>query len=200
MASLMRGLMGLWAYVMRAAPMLLAALLAVVSYFTALKAGIRLWDNSPPGSLSTPDYFVESFSWIRVQANGKSRLELQSAQMEHIPQNDVIRLQGLTLEKKQAKAPAILARSDKATINQLTGEIWLLGKVDIRRAGDARHEVLQLQAPRALLDSDRETITAYDNAQLVRGDSRLSANEIRISQLSGEIAANRHVALSLPAR
>lgn len=198
MAALIRALFELWGYTLRAAPILLAGLLATTSYFAAIKAGIRLWDDSPSGSPNTPDYFVSDFSWLRLRDGGKSRLELQGETLTHIPADDLLRLEPVRAMRTRSDAPALNVTAGHAVMNNQTGEVRLEDGVVIDRAAGRDQAPIRLQAPRVLMDTDRETLYARDNPTLSRGGQTLRAREITLRQLSGELSASQQVSVVLP--
>lgn len=198
MATVIRALFGAWGYVMRAAPILLAGLLAIASYFTALKAGIRLWDDSPTGSVNTPDYFVQDFSWLRTRDSGRMQLTLQGRMLTHLPVDDLLRLEPVTLTRRRAGAAALHVKAGAAQMNNQSGEVALEKGVSIHRAAFEASPPFDLRSPRMMLDTDHEILHAYDQATLKRGEQVLEAREIRIDQLSGQLTATQQVSLVLP--
>lgn len=199
MATLIRALFGVWFYVMRAAPILLATLLAIASYFTALKAGIRLWDDSPAGSADTPDYFVEQFEWLRQREAGQSRLALQGRRLTHVPANDMLYLSPVDIHRQRAGAPPLQLRAGEAKLNNMTGELTLLQSVHIARPADGQRPFLEMKAPSVTLDTDREILTARGNVRMQRGNQTLTAREVVLNQLTSELTARQDVTLQLPA-
>jgi lipopolysaccharide export system protein LptC len=199
MAGMNAGVGASLGFISRLAPILLAGLLAGVSYWTALRAGVRLWDDSPKGSLQTPDYFVENFSWARSSlSKGESTL-LISQRLEHIPEADTLQMKQIDLKKTTKNGLDVEASAQKGTLNNQDGKILLEGTAKITR-GRGLPEQIQLQSPRMLIDSDRQKIFAFENAKLTRGESTLEAKEIIIDQLTSEVLANTRVSVSLPGK
>lgn len=198
MATLISGLFTVWAYVMRAAPVLLAVVLAVASYFTALRAGIRLWDDSPVGSAHTPDYFVEDFAWLRVRQGGLARTQMTGNMLTHIPANDLISLSPVAMVKFSANAPAIDISARSAQLNNMTGELALNTDVRVRRRESGNTAGFEMNAPRMMLQTDREILHAYDDVHLRRAGQELKTASLTVNNLTGEVSAQQRVQLVLP--
>ena len=199
MAGMNAGMSAVLGFISRLAPILLAGLLAGVSYWTALRSGIRLWDDSPKGSLQTPDYFVENFSWARsATSKGENTLVL-SQRLEHIPEEDILQMTQVEIRKTTKNAINIDVTAEKGKLNNQDGRIFLDGKVKLTR-GAGLPEQTQLQSPRMLIDSDNQKIFAYDESRLTRGSNVLEAKEIMIDQLSSEVIANTRVSVLLPGK
>lgn len=198
MAALIRGLFSAWAYVMRAAPILLAVLLAVTSYFTALRAGIRLWDDSPAGSQHTPDYFVQDFAWLRARQSTGTHLEMTGKLLTHVPANDTLTLTPLNAVRQKAGTAALHVSANTATFNNLTGELNLKDNVQVKRDASAKADAFELRAPRMLVETDTEVLHAYDAVHLRRGEQELKSARLTVNNLSGEVIAQQQVFVYLP--
>jgi lipopolysaccharide export system protein LptC len=199
MAGMNAGVAAALGFVSRLAPILLAGLLAGVSYWTALRTGIRLWDDSPRGSLKTPDYFVENFSWVRSAPSKGETTVMVSQRLEHIPEEDMLQMQRIDIKKMSKTAPTIEVSAEKGRLNNQDGRIFLEGQAKLTR-GKGLPEQTQLQSPRMLIDSDNQKIFASDQAKLVRGESILEAKEITIDQLNSEILASTRISVLLPGK
>ncbi len=198
MAALIAGLLSAWSYVMRAAPILLAVLLAVASYFTALRAGIRLWDDSPAGSPNTPDYFVEGFTWLRVKSATGSRTEMTGKLLTHIPSSDTLTLTPLQAMRQSIGSPPLRVWAQNAVMNNMTGEIQLKDEVRVNRQASATTAALNLSAPRMMLETDSEVLHAYESVTLRRGDQELKTSRLTFNNLTGQVTAEQRVFLFLP--
>ena len=198
MATLIAGLLSAWSYVMRAAPILLAVLLAVASYFTALRAGIRLWDDSPVGSPNTPDYFVEDFTWLRVKSAAGSRTEMTGKLLTHIPSSDTLTLTPLQAVRQSPGTAPLRVWAQNAVMNNMTGEILLTDGVKVSRPAAAATAAFNMSAPRMMLDTDSEILHAYESVTLRRGDQELKTAQLTFNNLTGQVTAEQNVILSLP--
>lgn len=198
MAAVIRSLFSAWAYIMRAAPILLAVLLAVASYFTALRAGIRLWDDSPVGSQHTPDYFVKDFAWLRVRQSTGTHLEMTGKLLTHLPADDTLTLTPVHAVRQKAGSAPLRIDAQTATFNNLTGDLSLKDNVQVKRDPTAKADSFELQAPRMLVETDTEVLHAYDTVIMRRGEQEMKSGRLTFNNLSGEVIAQQQVFVSLP--
>lgn len=198
MAALIRSLFSAWAYIMRAAPILLAVLLAVTSYFTALRAGIRLWDDSPVGSQHTPDYFVQDFAWLRVRQSTSTHLEMSGKLLTHLPADDTLTLTPVNAVRQKAGTAPLRINAQTASFNNLTGDLNLKDNVQVRRDPTSKADSFELLAPRMRVETDTEVLHAYDEVTMRRGRQELKSARLTVNNLSGEVFAQQQVFVYLP--
>jgi LPS export ABC transporter protein LptC len=173
---------------LRSAPILLASILALGSFVIAQRSQIRLWDNSPHGSLKTPDYFIENFSWNRFIPTQQKTNALQSTYAEHIPQDDLIFLKNINLQIENLKRPQIKIMAQQGELHNMNGLLLLTGNVTLYRGGTSDVE-LWLNTNDMNIDVDNEIIYARSRPTLKQGAHQITADEIIIKHLDNELIA-----------
>jgi lipopolysaccharide export system protein LptC len=178
-------------------PLILTIALASSSYWLAWLSSLQTWSDTPKGSRTTPDYFVEDFTWKRLLDNGSKRTQLEGKRIEHIQNDDLLRLDKPRLENESKNGATLTATSDTGSYNNLTGMLFLLNNVIVQRT-PAKGEALTVKSPQLTVDTDNQVAIAEQGAQAWRGqNSTLSSENLRIDNLEGTLEANKRVLLSI---
>ncbi len=184
---------------LRSIPIVLALVLALGSFLIAQRSQMRLWDNSPHGSLETPDYFIKNLSWNRFVPTKQKVNALQSDYAEHIPQEDLIFLKNINLRMTHFKHPEIIVTAKNGELNNMNGQLLLTGNVTLHRGG-TNNQKLWLNTEKMEADLDYEIIHAKSRPTLKKGAHQITADEIIINNIDSELTALNSVNVQLAAK
>ncbi|MFN7834906.1 MAG: LPS export ABC transporter periplasmic protein LptC [Burkholderiaceae bacterium] len=192
-------------YILSFLPLLLTACLAALSYWLALMSARQSWSDAPRGDRRTPDYFVENFDWQRVLDQGQRRSRLTGSRIDHIPDQDVVRLTQPRFNNVVVNSARLQARSDSGLYHSLTGQLRMIGNVTVVREphkGDAM--TMTMTAPELDLDTDRQFATTQRATQILQGPANarsiLEARAVTLDNLAGQLTAEQGVRLVVPSR
>jgi LPS export ABC transporter protein LptC len=184
---------------LRLIPILLALILALGSFLIAQRSQMRLWDNSPQGSIETPDYFIKKFSWDRFAPTKQKTNSLQSDYAEHIPKDDLIVLKNIDLRMTHFEHPEIKMVAKNGELNNMNGHLLLTGNVTLHRGG-TNNQKLWLNTEIMEADLDYEIIHAKSRPTLKKGAHQIIADEIIINNIDSELTALNSVNVTLAAK
>lgn len=108
--------------------------LAVLSWWLPM----RLTGNSPAPDTEArhePDYTIENFTAIAMDAIGWRKNELRAAKLEHFPDDDTIELEKPYLIQYTPDGPPTHTRADHGTASPDGKEILMQGNVRVTRGG-----------------------------------------------------------------
>ncbi len=126
-----------------------------------------------------PDYYMEHFSTLTMEQDGRPKNRLIAEYMAHYPDDDTIELINPRLEiYKEAKPPMIIT-SDKGWVTSNNKVILLTGDVDLWQDDDAGLRELEVITSdvRVLLDQDYAETDSH--ATIKKQNSVVDADGVR---------------------
>lgn len=131
-------------------------------------------NNDGPASArppSKPDYFVEKFSYVKMDEAGQPRYDITGAKMLHFPTDDSFEVTlPVITTLTQDKAPMTL-RSQRARIEDDNSKIHMYGDVNGDRAATAKSENMHLKTEYLLLLPDDDIARTDQHVEITMGAS-----------------------------
>ena len=93
-----------------------------------------------------PDYTIENFTAISMDASGWRKHELRAVRLEHYPDDDSIRLEKPYLVQYTPNAAPVHTRADRGTSDSEGKEILMQGNVRVTRGASGSDPAGQIQA------------------------------------------------------
>jgi lipopolysaccharide export system protein LptC len=140
-----------------------------------------------------PDYFVERFTLIKLNAEGKPAFRLSAESMLHYPDDDSSEFVKPKLTSLDPSKPIItmIGESGKAGPK---GEITeLFEKVVMTRAALDGNPPLKIETEYMLIDSTKETGATDKPVVITQGQSRLTGNGMDFDNLNRTFALRENV-------
>lgn len=136
-------------------------------------------------SRDEPDYIVEKFSFVRMDANGQPHYLFYGDKLTHLPANDASDVEKPVLKTIVPGQPTMTVTSQSARIFHAEDKVELSGNVDIHRpqSPSARYLRLKTEALTVFPDEDRmesdQKVTMVLGASTVTGVGMQANNATR---------------------
>jgi len=171
-------------------PIILAAALALGTYWLVRNAP-RLMEARPPAPVThDPDYFMRGFVVKRFFPNGELRSELRGKEGRHYPDNDTLEVDEVRVRTVSPQGLVTRATANRGLSNGDASEVQLFGNAvvirDAARSPDGE-EIPRLEFRGEFLHAytDTERVTSNKPVTLIRGNDRFTADSMDYDKLSG---------------
>lgn len=177
------------------APMILMAMLALVSYWLVRSTPGLMDSEEETVKKHVPDYFMQDFSVRVYDAQGKLKNEIKGVEGKHFPDTDTVEIIQPRVRAYSQGGELTTATADKGIINGDGTEVQLIENAVIVRDPLRPNEVSQrLKSDFFHLFSDTEMIRTHLPVEIFRGttdhfvaDSMVYNNLDRTMQLTGRV-------------
>lgn len=180
-------------------PIMLMAMLAMLSYWLVRTAPLVL---DPPAQRATshvPDYQMYDFTVRVFDDQGLLKSELSGRQGRHFPDTDTVEVDGVRVRTLHANGRVTSARAERGLSNADGSEVQLMGQAVVVReahvpARGPAQERQELRSEFLHLYADTETIRTHRPVELLRGSrDRFTAERMdydnldRVMRLQGRV-------------
>lgn len=155
------------------------------------------------GERSDPDFYVETFSLVKMSKTGQVQYHMAGARLTHNPQDDSYDVvQPVVKQLGDAGRQPILIQAERAHVNSDASKVHLHDQVLLERAATADREALRLRSDYLLLLPEEDVMKTDLPVEITSGRSRLSGvgmlanNNTRVFELSSRV----HGTYQAPAR
>jgi lipopolysaccharide export system protein LptC len=177
------------------APLILLAVLALVSYWLVRSSPALLAPEEDVAQKHIADYFMQNFSVRVYDAQGKLKHEIKGIEGKHFPDTDTVEVIQPRVKAYGTRGELTTATADKGIINGDGTQVQLLENAVIVRDPKRENEVSeQLKSDFFDLYTDTETIRTHLPVEIIRGqtdhftaDSMVYDNLARTMQLQGRV-------------
>jgi lipopolysaccharide export system protein LptC len=142
---------------------------------------------------TAPDYYVNKFTFVKMAKSRTARYNISGDVLTHFPADDSYEITHPIINNLASGRPAMVMRSDTATVNSDSSEVHLKGHVDIDRPafGPSAHFHLKSTYLVLLPDDDiMKTDTPVDlllGTATLNGTGMLANNATRQLDLSSRV-------------
>ena len=173
-------------------PILMAAALALGTYWLVRNAPLLLQSRPPAPVTHDPDYFMRDFVVKRFFPSGELRSELRGKEGRHYPDTDTIEIDQARVRAVAPDGSLAIAEAKRALSNGDGSELQLMGDVHLRRLPPGSGE----NAP-ALMEMRGEFLQALSNSEILRshlpvtirqGGATLNAQNFEYRHLTGQVS------------
>jgi lipopolysaccharide export system protein LptC len=171
-------------------PIILAAGLALGTYWLVRNAP-KLLETRPPAPVThDPDYFMRGFVVKRYFPNGELRSELRGKEGRHFPDNDTLEVDQVQLRSVSPQGLVTQASANRGLSNGDASEVQLFGNaIVVREAARAADGELipRLQFRGEFLHAfiDTERVSSNKPVELMRGNDRFTADALDYDKITG---------------
>ncbi len=141
---------------------------------------------------TTPDYFVENFTYSKLDARGMSEYRVEGVKMTHYPADKRSVIEKPVVHNFSPNRPPTILRAETAHINGDHTEVRLIDKVVLERAKVRGDEPLTVTSDYMLVLPKKDIVTTNRHVDILVGDMRLSG--------TGMVANNATRQLTLESR
>lgn len=156
---------------LRFLPVLLAALIALGTYWLAEQA--RKSEALRPNSPLNPDFVIEGVRISRMNAEGTVQTIVNAVRMTHVPQSDMATLDQPRVLQNAPGKPPLTITADRGESRNDAEQVDLQGHVVITREATAdaptlviRTELLHIRPDDDIAITDREVAIAYGQSTI----------------------------------
>jgi lipopolysaccharide export system protein LptC len=138
-------------------PILLMGLLALGTWWLVKSTPGPAKPRPAEAPRHEPDYTMERFSVQRFAADGRQRVLLEGARMQHYPDTDMLEIEDVRVRAVGDDGRLTLASASRAQVNGAATELKLEGGAQVQRPAGDGDDALDIRAEsiQAFLDSDR---------------------------------------------
>ncbi|MBS0453063.1 MAG: LPS export ABC transporter periplasmic protein LptC [Proteobacteria bacterium] len=171
-------------------PIILAAVLALGTYWLVRNAP-RLMEPKPPAPVThDPDYFMRGFVVKRFFPNGELRSELRGKEGRHFPDTDTMEIDEVRMRTISPEGLVTHATANRGLSNGDASEVQLFGNAIVVRDAartPSGEEIPRLEFRGDFLHAytDTERVTSNKPVTLMRGDDRFTADSMDYDKISG---------------
>lgn len=169
-----------------------AGLLALGSYWLLDVMRRSTEDSLSNAKRSDPDYYVETFTFIRLNETGKTRYRIAGERLTHNPQDDSHAIQQPRITNLSDSQPPLTIRAERAHSNRDNSQVRLYDKVEMDRPASASGEHLNMKSEYLLVLPDDDVMKTHLPVEIQSGSNRLTGVGMVANQASREFhLANR---------
>ena len=167
----------------------LAAVLMALALgsFWVLEVMRRTADHSvsarPPNK---PDYYVETFNYVKMAVTGQPRYNITGTKMLHFPQDDSFEITLPLVTSLDPGKPSMTLRSKRARIEDDNSKVHMYGDVNANRAATSTSENMHLKTEYLLLLPDDEIAKTDLPAVITMGASIMTGTGMIINNAIGQ--------------
>lgn len=163
-------------------------IIAAISFWALEMTRRSSNDTKDQSQRTQPDYFVENFDYVKISADGNTKIRMRGAKLIHHPQDDSSTvLQPLVVSYFGQRQPMTL-RSDRLIVNGDRSQLHFHDNVKMEKPEARGNDTLFVESQYLLALPNRDLVTTTQKATLTLGHSTLSG--------VGMIADNVHQTLS----
>ncbi|SFM29914.1 LPS export ABC transporter periplasmic protein LptC [Variovorax sp. OV329] len=171
-------------------PIILAAGLALGTYWLVRNAPKLLEPRAAVPVTHDPDYFMRDFVVKRFFPNGELRSELRGKEGRHYPDTDTLEVDEVRVRTVSPQGLVTHATANRGLSNSDASEVQLFGNAivvrDAARSPDGE-ETPRLEFRGEFLHAftDSERVTSNKPVTLTRGEDRFTADSMDYDKISG---------------
>jgi lipopolysaccharide export system protein LptC len=184
----MRFLRQIWDRLSIYLPVLLMGILALGTYWLvrSTPAPVAVTLDRPVSE--DPDYLMERFSLKTFDPKGRLKSEVYGEKAKHYPRTDFLEIESVRIRSYNERGELTVATAQRAWTNGDASEVQLIGDAQVVR--EAMPDARGTMQPRWYFKSEflhaflnEERIKSHKPVELVRGDSRITAEGIEFSNI-----------------
>ncbi len=162
-------------------------------------------NNAKTSVRNEPDYYVETFNFVRLPNNGKANYSIAGERLTHLPKTDSFEIQQPRINSFDADKPPLNIRADRAIVEQKSSltapvrehnQIHLQGKVQVERPDSVASSYFKLQSEYLLLLPDEnviktdQAITMLTHSAEIHAIGMIANNETQQIQMLSKVRAS----------
>lgn len=147
-----------------------------------------------------PDYFVDNFSIVRMDPQGRPAYIVAGAKLTHRPLDDSSDIVQPHVRKLSPAMPPMDARAVHGHIDQDNSRVQLNGQVVIDRAAGATVRSLNLKTEALTVFPDADRMETELPVTLLLGATRMDGAGMRANNATGQIDVAHQLRITIPPR
>lgn len=166
-----------------------------------LAAGLTTWllrylsaERAGPdvGTFHDPDYYMENFTTLTMEEDGRPKHRLRAVYMAHYPADDTTELQNPAMEIYRIGRPPLYISADRGWVTEDNNVVILRGAVRLWEDDPAGRRTLQVDTSEAKVLLDSEYAETDRPAVIVSGSSTISGTGMRAFLKESRLEVKQH--------
>jgi lipopolysaccharide export system protein LptC len=158
-------------------------------------------DTNPSPERTEPDFYVEKFSYVKMQGDGSTQYHFSGTRMTHNPQDGSYDIQQPVITKLDTESPMTL-RAARAHVTSDNSQVHLHDNVRMYRPASQNNEPLQVTSEYLLLLPDDDVAKTDKPVAIKVGESQLNGTGMVANNATRELqlASSVHGTYQAPRR
>jgi lipopolysaccharide export system protein LptC len=146
-----------------------------------------------------PDYFVDHFTYAKLDAKGRVAYVIEGEKMTHYPVDKHSLIEKPVLRNWSPDRPPTTLRAEQATVNGDRTVVKLMDKVILERAQARGGDALTITSDYMLVLPEKDIVTTDRRVEIRVGDARLSGVGMLANNATRELTLESSVSGFYPA-
>lgn len=159
-------------------PILLMGLLALGTWWLVKSTPGPVKPRPAEVPRHEPDYTMERFSVQRFAADGRQRVLLEGARLQHFPDTDLLEVEDVRVRAVGEDGRLTLASASRAQVNGAATELRLEGGAQVQRPAGNGDDALDMRAESIQAFLDRDRVLAQRGVWVRFGTGELHAETV----------------------
>ncbi|WP_151449191.1 LPS export ABC transporter periplasmic protein LptC [Lacisediminimonas profundi] len=175
--------------------LVLTTVLVLVSFWVLEVMRRSAEDSGPQAKRIDPDYFVETFTFLRLSQAGGARYSISGKRLEHNPVDDTHHIQLPEVNSFSDERPPVKSTAQRGIVTADNSKVHLYDDVHVDRpaSGQSRHFHLNSDYLLVLVDEDivrtDKPVEITLGKSVLRGTGMVANNATRQLQLGNAVQA-----------
>lgn len=130
--------------------------------------------QAQPAVRSAPDYYIDSFEFIRMTESGQPRYSLSGRKLTHFPLDDSSEIELPIMRRLETDKPPLMIRSDHARGEDRNSKIHMTGNVQIERPATPQAPYFHLDSTYLLALPDEDVVQTPKAVHIIQGTTTLN--------------------------
>lgn len=140
-----------------------------------------------------PDYFVDNFSYAKLNALGRVEYVIEGQKMTHYPVDDRSEIDKPVVRHFSPNRPATTLRAERATVNGDRTEVRMIEQVVLKRAQVRGDAALTVTSEYMLLLPEKDIVTSDRKVDIEAGGMHLSGTGMVANNATRELTLENRV-------
>lgn len=186
-------------------PVVLMALLALLTYLLARQTPGLGTPGAQVAPSADPDYFLRNFSIKNFDAQGRLKSEVFGVDGRHFPDTDILELEQVRLRAFNTRGEPTVATARRARANGDGTQVQLIGDAVVIReaipgAGGVVRPRLEIRSEFLHLYTETEQLRTDRPVEILRGRDRFTADRMDFDNLDQQLQLEGRVRSQLAGR
>jgi lipopolysaccharide export system protein LptC len=139
------------------------------------------------GPLDEPDYIVENFSFVRMDASGKPRYVVTGRRLAHLPAGDVSQIEQPVVQSMAPERARMTIHANQARIRHADDQVDLIGNVDVQRPAAPNVQSLRVRTEALTVLPDEEILKTDQAVEMKLGEATLRGTGMVANNATGRL-------------
>lgn len=170
-----------------------ATLMAAVSFWLVQLSQQSASNTNSPTERTEPDYFVENFTYSKVDGKGRVEYVIEGVKMTHYPVDKHSVIDKPVVKSFSPNRPMTTVRAETARINGDHTEVKLIDKVILERPQMRGDEALTVTSDYMLVLPKKDIVTTDRHVDIFVGTMRMSGTGMVANNATRELTLESRV-------